>query len=137
MKIQEETESIYTLVGGWLAEQNRQLLGEDAAVGLQFSARDEAGQIVGGVTGAVQHGILNVHLLALSPDHRRLGLGGQLMRALETAARQEGASEACVDTLEFEAPDFYQKQGYLVLGVVGEMVGRRKYFLSKKLGEFS
>lgn len=54
------------------------------------------------------------------------------MKQLENAARAQGAMEAWVDTLEWEAPEFYRKQGYKMMWAVGE-VGHRKYFLQKSL----
>ena len=54
------------------------------------------------------------------------------MQQLENAAREQGAVEAWVDTLEWEAPEFYRKQGYEIMGAVGE-TGHRKYFGRKSL----
>ncbi len=116
-----------------LNEYSLEMMGDHAPVCLQFAARDDAGNLLGGVTGRVLHGVLSVHLLALAPASRGAGLGAQLLKALEDAARAQGATVARVDTLEFEAPDFYQKQGYEIFGIIGEQNGRRQFFLSKKL----
>jgi GNAT superfamily N-acetyltransferase len=50
----------------------------------------------------------------LAPEHRRKGLGRQLLEALEQAARDLGASEARLDTNETLAPalELYRKAGW-------------------------
>lgn len=133
MNIEREHEAIAPQVGRWIGEQTRDLLGEVPSTRLQFAARDETGDLVGGVIGTVQYGVLHVHQLSTAPTHRRQGLGARLLAALEREALEHGATCALVDTLEFEAPGFYRKQGYTVLGVVGQQRGQRKYVLSKNL----
>lgn len=117
----------------FLNEYALEHIGHHAPLALQFAARDEAGNLLGGVTGRVLHGVLSVYLLALSPAARRAGLGALLLQTLENAAREQGATVARVDTLEFEAPDFYRKQGYEIFGIIGDQAGRRQFFLSKRL----
>jgi GNAT superfamily N-acetyltransferase len=132
-RIEAESSELSEALLQLLNEYSLEKIGGHAAVTLQFAARDDAGNLLGGVTGRVLHGVLSVHLLALVPTARRAGLGAQLLKTLEEAARAQGATVARVDTLEFEAPDFYQKQGYEVFGILGEQSGRRQFFLSKKL----
>ena len=132
-RIETATEDLSNALLQFLNEYSLERIGHHAPVSLQFAAHDNAGNLLGGVTGRVLHGVLSVHLLALSPAARRTGLGTQLLQTLEDAAREQGATVARVDTLEFEAPDFYQKQGYEIFGVIGEQAGRRQFFLRKQL----
>lgn len=106
-----ETGELARELMNFLNHYARETIGETASVALQFAARDGDGNLLGGVTGHVAHGVLSVQLLAISPGARRIGLGARLLATLENAAREKGATVSRVDTLEFEAPDFYQKMG--------------------------
>ena len=128
-----ETNDISGELSEFLVAHTRETIGENAIESFQFSARDDNGDLLGGITGGVSHGVLSVQLLALAARARRLGLGSRLLKTLEDAAREKGATVSRVDTLEFEAPDFYQKQGYEIFGIVGDQIGRRTVFLSKSL----
>jgi GNAT superfamily N-acetyltransferase len=134
-RIGAETGDLSAALLKFLNEYSVERIGHHVPIPLQFAARDDAGNLLGGVTGRVLHGVLSVHLLALAPTVRRAGLGTQLLQALENAAHERGATVSRVDTLEFEAPEFYQKQGYEIFGIIGDQIGRRQFFLSKKLGE--
>ncbi len=132
-QIKPETGELSRDLMEFLNHYARETIGETAAEDFQFAARDDDGNLLGGVTGRVSHGVLSVQLLAISPRARRAGLGARLLQTLENAAREQGATVARLDTLEFEAPDFYQKMGYQIFGVIGDQIGRRTVFLSKSL----
>lgn len=132
LNIETEADDIGAQLGAWLEEQTAQAIGEMPSLDLRFSARDENGALLGGIIGRITLQVLHIQLLALAPAARGCGLGSALMQKLENAAREHGAIEAWVDTLEWEAPEFYQKHGYQIIGAVGA-VGRRKYFARKSL----
>ena len=53
------------------------------------------------------------------PDNLRGdGLGSRLLRLAEDEARQRGCVGAVLYTINFEAPGFYERHGYRVLGTV-------------------
>lgn len=131
-KIDTEHEDISKQLQAWLNEQTSQMVGEMSSIELKFAVRDADGTLLGGITGRVTLKVLHIQLLALSPQARGSGLGSALIKQLENAAREQGAVEAWVDTLEWKAPGFYRKQGYEMMGAVGE-VRHRKYFGRKSL----
>jgi GNAT superfamily N-acetyltransferase len=51
---------------------------------------------------------------------RRRGYGGSLLRKAEAEAKDRGAKGILVDTFSFQAPAFYEKQGYLAYGQVDD-----------------
>src|SRR4029453_19464389 len=59
-------------------------------------------------------GCLYVRTLWGREDFRRQGLGRRLMAAAEREARRRGCGRAMLETLEFQAPEFYAKLGYRV-----------------------
>jgi len=92
------------------------------------------GEIVGGVSGATYWGWLYVNLMWLKEDLRGQGYGKELLTLAEDEARQRGAKQSYLDTFSFQAPGFYQKQGYEVFGQLDDFPpGHQRYFLCKVL----
>lgn len=95
----------------------------------------EKGTYAGGITGDMVWNILNVHLLAVDASFRGSGLGSALLTELEHRARQRGCKVSELTTMSWQAPDFYQKQGYEIFGEIKDCpnVGQTKYYLKKLL----
>jgi len=81
-----------------------------------WKAKDGEGAIIGGLSGKSQLGWLFVKLLALAPQARRTGLGGELLEKAEAYARENGLAGVYLDTYDFQAPGFYAKCGYSEIG---------------------
>src|SRR5215472_15556426 len=84
---------------------------------LAIFLRDDAGTIAGGLTGFTWGGTLKIQYLWLREDWRGQGYGARLLARVEEEARSRGCQQAILDTHEFQAPDFYEKQGYTCCGV--------------------
>ncbi|WP_236329976.1 GNAT family N-acetyltransferase [Paenibacillus auburnensis] len=95
----------------------------------------EKGTFIGGITGDIVWNILNVHLLAVDPEYRGKGLGGELLQELEARARLRGCKVSELTTMSWQAPHFYQKQGYEIFGEIKDcpLQGHTKYYLKKNL----
>ncbi len=79
-----------------------------------FFIRDEKNQIIAGCNGSVVFGSIYTDQLWVHPDHRSIGLGHQLMEAVETYGRKSGCRIATVATMSFQgAKTFYEKLGYI------------------------
>jgi len=101
---------------------------------LAIFVRDEAGQIVAGLSGWTFYGWLAVDLLWVREDLRRQGFGDQLIKAAEEEAIICGCTQVQLDTFDFQAPEFYKKHGYEVFGVLDGYAGNHKrYYLRKYL----
>jgi ribosomal protein S18 acetylase RimI-like enzyme len=74
--------------------------------------------------------------LWVAERHRGAGLGARLLREAETIASEErGCRAARLETWEFQAPRFYEKQGYEVVCVIPDYPpGITEYALTKRLG---
>lgn len=59
-------------------------------------------------------------LLWVEDKHRRRGLGTSLLRAAEAESKKRGAIGVLVDTVSFQAPAFYTKNGYMAYGQVDD-----------------
>lgn len=101
---------------------------------LAVFVRDSAGKLLGGVTGNLWGGVLEIDFLWLHAGLRGQGLGRQILSRLEDEARARGAALAFLNTFSFQAPLFYQKLGYqLADRVDGYPDGIQKFFLKKFL----
>ena len=97
--------------------------------------RDQMGRVAGGLVGATFWGGLYVDLLWVAEELRGHGYGSRLLAAAEAEAVRRGCGHAYLDTLAFQAPDFYRKRGYRLFGELADFPpGHRRFFLAKRLG---
>ena len=75
---------------------------------------------------------MTVQRLWIEESHRRAGIGRRLLEMAEKEARRLGCLHVAVDTMEFQARGFYEKQGYRVYAVQEDYpAGHRKFMLRK------
>lgn len=65
---------------------------------------------------------LNVELLYVDESARRQGVGHRLLAAAEQKARELGARNVTLNTFEWQARDFYLKQGYEEFGRIDNYI---------------
>ena len=75
-------------------------------------ARDQDNAVVGGVYGRINWDWLSISLLWVHPEQRGSGLGSSLLQRLESEAITMGCKGSHVDTLSYQAREFYEAQGY-------------------------
>ncbi|MGW7547820.1 GNAT family N-acetyltransferase [Streptomyces sp. NPDC054770] len=95
-----------------------------------------SGDMAGGLVGHSWTSWLHVTYLWVDAPHRGSGLGGRLLAEAERIAREDrGCTAARLETWDFQAPGFYQKQGYDVVCVIPDYPpGITEYTLTKRLG---
>lgn len=97
--------------------------------------RDSAGDVKAGLIGKHIWGWLRIETLWVEESVRGKGLGSRLLAQAEAEAKEAGCTRALLDTFEFQAPGFYEKQGYSRFAVLEEFPpGSRLYYLQKELG---
>lgn len=79
-----------------------------------FFIRDEIPNIIGGLNGAMYYGCLYIDQLWVSEALRGQGYGTQLMQAAEKLGKEKGCLFSTVNTMDWEALDFYKKLGYWI-----------------------
>ncbi|MFF0203575.1 GNAT family N-acetyltransferase [Streptomyces sp. NPDC005017] len=102
---------------------------------LHVWASDAGGELAGGLVGHTWTTWLHVAYLWVDERHRGGGLGGRLLAEAERLAREgRGCRAARLETWDFQAPEFYRKQGYDVVCVIPDYPpGITEYTLVKRL----
>lgn len=96
--------------------------------------RGDAGELTGGLTGRTGGGWLFIEYFWLADQLRGRGIGSEIIRRAEDAARARGCIGAWLDTFSFQAPEFYKRHGYRVFGTIEDFpVGERRHFMQKRL----
>ncbi|MEK3806293.1 GNAT family N-acetyltransferase [Metabacillus sp. SLBN-84] len=96
--------------------------------------KDESGLVRGGILCEICWNWLEIHTLMIDEDLRHSGYGSQLLAEAEKIAAERECDFVKVDTLSFQAVDFYKKHGYEVYGTL-DGVGRdfKHHYLKKNL----
>jgi GNAT superfamily N-acetyltransferase len=129
-------ESRQAVVDGLVAfnrAQTTDFTGQFGTIGLLLK-HPETGAIDGGLTARYGFGWMFVELLFVPDRLRGQGVGRRLMEQTEAVARDKGCIGIHLDTFTFQAPGFYQKLGYTVLGEIADYPpGSSRFFLHKRL----
>src|SRR5262245_14904906 len=81
-----------------------------------LAVRDETNRLIAGLTAEIFWNALYIDILWVDEDHRRQGYGVALLRRAEDAARAASCDIVYLSTFDFQAPGFYERYGYDVLG---------------------
>jgi ribosomal protein S18 acetylase RimI-like enzyme len=118
-------------------EHNMTQLSDDVKTPLEkvsFVIRNEEDGLVGGVTATMFWHHMHIDFLWVSKEHRHDGYGSKLIKKIEGLAIDKGCRLILLDTFSFQAPEFYKKHGFNVIGVVEDHPkGHNQYLLEKKL----
>lgn len=130
------TEPDVEIVREGLRAFNRKHASADDYRRLSVFLRDELGCIHGGLSGGTYWGWLYVEIMWIEENLRGRRYGTALLRAAEQEARARGCHHAHLDTMSFQSPGFYERQGYTVFGKLEDLPrGHVRFFLSKPLGD--
>lgn len=92
------------------------------------------GEVVGGLWGRTELGVLFLDMAFLAEGVRGRSLGGRLLAMVEEEAVRRGCKRAVVETSSFQAPGFYERHGYREFGRVAfDLEGHTRIFLRKAL----
>jgi GNAT superfamily N-acetyltransferase len=79
-------------------------------------ARDGEGRLLGGLLAETQFAWMKLSIISVVPAARGCGVGSRLLAAAEAEAVSRGCRYAYADTMDYQAPMFYQKLGYKLVG---------------------
>jgi len=90
--------------------------------------------ILGGATGRSSLGLLFLDLFYLPKALRRSGLGTRILARFEEEGRRRGCCSAVLYTISFQAPKFYERNGWRIFGEIPcDPPGTSRVFMTKVL----
>ncbi|UCI07076.1 GNAT family N-acetyltransferase [Mesorhizobium sp. B1-1-8] len=96
--------------------------------------RDNAGEIVAGISGYTAWGWLYVQWLWVDESFRGRRIAAGMLDAAEREALARGCHGAWIDTFSPTAARVYERQGYRPFGTLPDFPpGRHRIFLQKRL----
>ena len=117
-----------------LNQYNCARVGEDGHTPLNLIEYDGEGNVIAGILGGTYWGWMYVDILWVHEKHRKKGIGSKLLREAEEEAVCRGCHHVHLDTMSWQAPEFYKKHGYEVVGILPDIPsGNQKYLLMKAL----
>ena len=117
-----------------LNQFNKGIVGDDGHEPLNIVEYSESGEVIGGILGGTYWGWMYVDVLWVEEAHRGKGIGSRLLSEAEREAMRRGCHHVHLDTMSWQAPEFYKKRGYEVVGILPNIPkGNQKYLLMKKL----
>jgi GNAT superfamily N-acetyltransferase len=91
-------------------------------------------EVIGGLLGRSSMGLLYIDRFFLPERLRKQGLGSRILEKAEAEGARRGCSRAILSTLSFQAPGFYQSQGWQLLGRIDcDPPGHTRFMMTKKL----
>ncbi len=131
--VENDSEELRQALQDGLRGFNRSVVGHYDFVPVRVAVRDDAGEIVGGSSGGAFLDWLSIDIVWVREDARRNGFGRQILHAMEEEGRRQGAKNVMLDTFEFQAEEFYKKEGYVEYGRIPDFVaGYDRIYLQKR-----
>ena len=117
-----------------LNQFNKGIVGDDGHTPLNIVEYDNDGNVIGGILGGMYWGWMYIDILWVDEEHRKQGIGTRLLHEAESEAVCRGCHHVHLDTMSWQAPEFYKKHGYEVIGILPDIPrGNQKYLLMKAL----
>ena len=117
-----------------LRAYNESHVGPIKAEQLAITLRDSSDAVTGGLWGVSVAGWMFVDLLVVPEEFRGQGLGSDVLARAEAIARNRGCIGIWLHTGTFQAPAFYEKQGYTSFGTIPDYpLGHDTVYFMKRL----
>ena len=117
-----------------LAHFNDEKVGPDNHELLNIVEYDDERNVIAGLLGGTYWGWMHIDILWVDEKVRRQGIGSKLLAAAEEEALRRGCHSVHVDTMSWQAPEFYKKHGYKILSELEDIpLGNKKFHLIKNL----
>ena len=96
---------------------------------------DEEGNIIAGCLAIMYcWNVVAIDIIWVDEQYRGQGLGSILLGEVEREAMEKGCHLVHLDTYDFQAKGFYEKNGYSVFGILEDCPkGHIRYYLKKTL----
>ena len=118
------------IIGDLIRSYNRSKREVAESEPLNLYVEDEHGEIMAGLVAETFGNWLEIEYLFVKEELRGQGIGSQLLHQAESEAKMRNCRFAFVNTYQFQAPAFYQKQGYKEVFILKDYpyTGQRHYY---------
>jgi len=117
----------------WLKNNISTDINVSNAKNINFLAFDD-NNLIGGAIGFIQYNWYFLDLLYVDKKYRGQDIGTNLIKEIETFAREENLTGIRTETWDFQARGFYEKNGYIVFAEIKDCPpGTIEYFFKKEL----
>ena len=128
------TEKEIEYIRAALGKFNDGIVGSDGHTPLHIAEYDSDGNVIGGILGGTYWGWMYVDILWVHENHRKKGIGSRLLKCAENEAMRRGCHHVHLDTMSWQAPEFYKKHGYELIGILPDIPkGNQKHLMMKAL----
>jgi len=98
-------------------------------IGVQYN-----NEIIGASKGKIFDAALYISEFIIKKRFRKKGAGSKLIENIETYAKKNNCTKIWVDTYGYQAPDFYQQNGFVEKGRIENYRGHHpRIFFEKEL----
>ncbi|MGG5304616.1 hypothetical protein IGK16_002237 [Enterococcus pernyi] len=96
---------------------------------------ESEGVVLGRIVGFIHWDHLQIELFYVSNNTHGQGIGTKLLNHVESIAKQQNKSYIFLETMSFNAPKFYEKHGYEVVGKIvnSPMENQIRFFYKKDI----
>ncbi len=107
---------------------------DNPGIEINLVLKDNKGNVVGGLGVSTMTRVMHLEVFWIAEEYRKLGYGKELVLEAERIGHAKGCITTQTMSFSFQAPGFYQKIGYAVLGIYdGFPDGITEYVLIKSL----
>lgn len=97
---------------------NKPFLGKWNAIDFAISIEDEHKNLIGGVSGYYADEYVIVQWACVDESYRKKGIGTKLFKQLDEFTLSKKCKFIHLETMEFQAKDFYEKFGFQVISTL-------------------
>lgn len=132
----EISEKDAEVIARGLGEFNTPFFGNKKTIPLMICLKNKNQKVEGGILAWIRPGIglLCIDTLWVAEHLRHQGYGTKLLLAAEAEGLKQGCTHSQLETLPFQAAEFYKKSGYVEIGRVEKLYGDHDaLYMRKKL----
>ena len=118
------------VIGDLIRSYNRSKREVAESEPLNLYVEDDSGELMAGLVAETFGNWLEIEYLFVKEDLRGQGIGSQLLHQAESEAKKRNCRSVFVNTYQFQAPTFYEKQGYKEVFTLKDYpyTGQRHYY---------
>lgn len=108
----------------------------DASIfsGINLLLKSPQEEVLGGLVGKdMGNGVWSIEHLWIAEKLQTQGWGTKFLQAFEAIAKAQNKHTILVDTFDYQAPQFYEKNGFECIEVVASHAGYTRHYYAKKI----